>query len=275
MSTRDEVFFSNFPFQDSAASPTCIGLKWSDFLYPKCLATAILRTIKPRNRTWHCRGHSNMPTPMKKPHLRRFLYTTKQHHWRPPRPETTFEWSAQHQQSFDEDKTLAACIMPSLLQRECSGGTSSACPCQLYYTATKSSLTTPSTSISCSPWRTAPKASPPLGDETHKFQRNFVLSSLNNGCSANQMSRFTQTTNTSINFPQGPGSLPKHIQRDNALPTTLQLCCRLQTRLLPTLSTDLTLFTFHNTYCQAGFNITKGQSLMPWHVGAWVQHNTW
>ena len=122
-----------------------------------------------------------MPTPMNKPHLRRFLYTTKQHHVRPPRPETIFEWSAQHQQSFDEDKTLAASIMPSLLQRECSGGTSSACPCQLYYSPTKSSLTTPSTSIPCSPWRTAPKASPPLGDETHKFQRNFVLSSLNNG----------------------------------------------------------------------------------------------
>ena len=184
-----------------------------------------------------------MPTPMNKPHLRRFLYATKQHHLRPPQPETTFEWSAQHQQSFDEDKTLAVSIMPSPLQRECSGGTSSACPCQLYYSPPKSSLTTPSTSISCSPWRTAPKASPPLGDETHKFQRNFVLSSLNNGCSANQMSRFTQTTNTSIHFPQGPGSLPKHIQRDNALPTTLQLCCRLQTRLVPTLSTDLTLFT--------------------------------
>ena len=185
-----------------------------------------------------------MPTTMNKPHLRRFLYATKQHHLRPPRPETTFEWSVQHQQSFDEDKTLPASIMPSLLQRECSGGTSSACPCQLYYSPTKSSLTTPSTSISCSPWRTAPKASPPLGDETHKFQRNFVLSSLNNGCSANQMSRFTQTTNISIPFPQGPGSLPKHIQRDNALPTTLQLCCRLQTRLVPTLSTDLALFTW-------------------------------
>lgn len=175
-----------------------------------------------------------MPTPMNKPHLRRFLYATKQHHLRPPRPETTFEWSVQYQQSFDEDKTLASSIMPSL----------SACPCQLYYSPTKSSLTTPSTSISCSPWRTAPNASPPLGDETHKFQRNFVLSSLNNGCSANQMSQFTQTTNTSIHFPQGPGSLPKHIQRDNALPTTLQLCCRLQTRLVPTLSTDLTLFTW-------------------------------
>jgi len=146
-----------------------------------------------------------MPTPMNKPHLRRFLYTTKQHHLRPPRPETTFERSAQHQQSFDEDKTLAASIMPSLLQRECSGGTSSACPCQLYYSPPKSSLTTPS----CSPWFTASKASPPLGDKTHKFQRNFVLSSLNNGCSANQMLRFTQTTNTSIHFPQGPGSLPQ------------------------------------------------------------------
>ena len=150
-----------------------------------------------------------MSTPMNKPHLRRFLYTTKQHHLRPPRPETTFEWSVQHQQSFDEDKTLAASIMPSLLQRECSGGTSSACPCQLYYSPTKSSLTTLSTSISCSPWHTAPKASPPPGDETHKFQRNFVLSSLNNGCSANQISRFTQTTNTSIHFPQGSGSLPQ------------------------------------------------------------------
>ena len=26
MSTRDEVFFSNFTSQDSSASPTCIGL---------------------------------------------------------------------------------------------------------------------------------------------------------------------------------------------------------------------------------------------------------